>query len=325
MTVRFLHLADSHIGKKHRGMRMVNGRNLMSLDVQNAFQEAIELAEKEKVDFILHSGDLFDKKVIGIRSMMDFISILKNTHIPFYVIAGNHDRLRSGSNHIAINFIRDLDGVYVIDTPQNLHIGSTIIHAIPYHRRKHFHRFSTVQEHLLQERAKTEIMMFHQSVIGFNLGYTPQPGENILHYKEISPQLNYVAMGHIHIRQYKRHWQNSEQIQHYPGSPVVVNFAERLDVKALTLVSITKDDVALESISLPSRRFFSEQVSIDPYGWEAQLEEIAEKLIDPESYLGIRLRGSLKESSKFALQSFTTKYRQFYAGIGIYTNQLQWV
>jgi DNA repair exonuclease SbcCD nuclease subunit len=96
MMARFLHCADLHLGKH------AYGNPERFLDMMRAFSYAADYAIKEKLDFILISGDIFDARVINSATLSQAVSIfekLSQNRMDVYAIEGNHDRA----------FLRDRD------------------------------------------------------------------------------------------------------------------------------------------------------------------------------------------------------------------------
>ena len=56
--LRFVHLSDSHLGYRQYGLK----RRLK--DWTRATQEIVNYAVKNEVDFVLHSGDLFNSNLV---------------------------------------------------------------------------------------------------------------------------------------------------------------------------------------------------------------------------------------------------------------------
>ncbi len=86
--MKFIHLSDTHIGASNFKLEQRHK------DFLRVFEEAIDISISEGVDFIIHSGDLFDT---GRPSFKDLIFVieqlkkLKEKEIPFLTIAGSHD------------------------------------------------------------------------------------------------------------------------------------------------------------------------------------------------------------------------------------------
>lgn len=85
--MRFLHLADLHLGK------VVNGFNLIG-DQRYALQGILRTAKDQQVDAIVLAGDLYDKSMPSAEavSLFDaFMTTLADAHIPCLAVPGNHD------------------------------------------------------------------------------------------------------------------------------------------------------------------------------------------------------------------------------------------
>ncbi|MCM2325403.1 MAG: exonuclease SbcCD subunit D [Candidatus Woesearchaeota archaeon] len=95
--MRFAHMADCHIG----GWR---DQKLNDLNT-DAFFTAIDICIKEKVDFILIAGDLFNTALPGIDKLKDVVKRfkdLKDKDIPVYLIPGSHDFSPSGKTMLDV-------------------------------------------------------------------------------------------------------------------------------------------------------------------------------------------------------------------------------
>ena len=77
MALKFAHLADCHLG----GWRISELQELNS----RAFEKAVECCIREKVDFVLITGDLFDTAMPSIEILkmtVDNLRQLKEKNIP---------------------------------------------------------------------------------------------------------------------------------------------------------------------------------------------------------------------------------------------------
>ncbi len=95
--VKFAHLADVHLG----GWKQPQ---LQELNLQS-FNKAIDICIKEKVDFVLIAGDLFDSAFPPIDVLKETFGIFKNLHdakIPCFIIAGSHDYSVSGKTFLDV-------------------------------------------------------------------------------------------------------------------------------------------------------------------------------------------------------------------------------
>ena len=89
--MKFAHLADCHIGS----WRDPKLRDTSTL----AFCKAIDKCVKEKIDFILIAGDLFNTsfpRLDNLKTVVMKFKQLKDLRIPVYIIPGSHDYSPSG-------------------------------------------------------------------------------------------------------------------------------------------------------------------------------------------------------------------------------------
>jgi DNA repair protein SbcD/Mre11 len=95
--VKFSHIADVHLGGwKQQPLQDLNFKS---------FETALEISIKEKVNFVLIAGDLFDTAYPPIetlkRTFLEFRK-LKDAKIPCFIIAGSHDYSVSGKTFLDV-------------------------------------------------------------------------------------------------------------------------------------------------------------------------------------------------------------------------------
>ncbi len=94
---RFAHLSDVHLG----GWKQ---QPLQDLNFQS-FKKAIDICIKEKLDFILIAGDLFDSAYPPIDVLKETFAQFKRfkeARIPCFLIAGSHDYSVSGKTFLDV-------------------------------------------------------------------------------------------------------------------------------------------------------------------------------------------------------------------------------
>lgn len=95
--MKFAHLGDCHLGGwRHPELKELNLKS---------FQEAIVRCIKERVDFILIAGDLFDTAYPPIDTLGDVFHEfrrVKEANIPVYLIAGSHDFSAAGKSFLDV-------------------------------------------------------------------------------------------------------------------------------------------------------------------------------------------------------------------------------
>ncbi|GGE24832.1 exonuclease SbcD [Marinithermofilum abyssi] len=85
--IRLLYVTDTHI----RGTAPRSRTDDFVAALRNKLQEVVEIARKERVDAVLHGGDLFDRPDISPAVVREFARLLRRFEVPVYTVAGNHD------------------------------------------------------------------------------------------------------------------------------------------------------------------------------------------------------------------------------------------
>ncbi|MEN6642918.1 MAG: DNA repair exonuclease [Armatimonadia bacterium] len=96
MPMRFLHLADVHIGLRVTRFDDQVARKLKEARFQ-ALDNALAVAANKKVDFVVIAGDLFDDNTVSLVDAQRAFDMLKNKRMPIFVLPGNHDPYCAGS------------------------------------------------------------------------------------------------------------------------------------------------------------------------------------------------------------------------------------
>jgi len=94
--MKFLHAADIHLDSPMRGLASYEGapQAAMRGATRRAFENLIQLALDEQVDFVLIAGDLYDGDWQDYNTGLFFAAQLvrlADADVPVFLIAGNHD------------------------------------------------------------------------------------------------------------------------------------------------------------------------------------------------------------------------------------------
>lgn len=93
---KFLHAADLHLDSPLKGLENYEGAPVGEVRqaTRRAFENLVDLAIAEAVDFVLVAGDLFDGNWRDYNTGLFFVAgagRLKAAGIPVFIVAGNHD------------------------------------------------------------------------------------------------------------------------------------------------------------------------------------------------------------------------------------------
>jgi DNA repair exonuclease SbcCD nuclease subunit len=202
-AIRFIHAADLHLDSPFKGLNYLPQEIFEQVreSTFSALVNLVDIAIKEKVDFLVLAGDLFDMEI---RSLMaqaklreEFLR-LEKAEIAVYVIHGNHDFIRKGSLQFRY--------------PENVHIFNEQVDSIKFIKDgehiANIYGFSYDRRHVLQNRTseymkKDNNVPFHIGVLHGNLAgredhdpYAPFSLSDLL-----DKEFQYWALGHIHKRE----------------------------------------------------------------------------------------------------------------------------
>ncbi len=85
--MKLLYLTDTHI----RGTSPKNRLDDYYESLKEKLKEISNIIREEKVDYVLHGGDLFDRPDVSVSIVSDFAKIFQDFGVPIYIISGNHD------------------------------------------------------------------------------------------------------------------------------------------------------------------------------------------------------------------------------------------
>lgn len=85
--LKLLFFTDTHI----RGTNPKNRKDNFIETLEDKFHEIIQIVDVNKVDYVLHGGDLFDRPDVSISIVSRFAKTLSKFSAPIYLISGNHD------------------------------------------------------------------------------------------------------------------------------------------------------------------------------------------------------------------------------------------
>lgn len=114
LKLRILYFTDSHI----RGTTPKNRKDDYVQTLENKFLEILKIIEIEKIDFVIHGGDLFDRPDVSVSIVSRFANILNKIKVPIYMVSGNHDIYGHNPqtiNRTMVGLLNNLGIINIID------------------------------------------------------------------------------------------------------------------------------------------------------------------------------------------------------------------
>lgn len=264
--MKFLHLADLHLGKRVNGFSMLE-------DQAHILRQILAILDDEQPDGVLIAGDVYDKSVPSVEAvgLLDgFLTELRARGVPVLLISGNHDspeRLAFGGrvmDSCGIHISPVYDGALAPVTLQDA-FGPVHVWLLPFVKPAHVRRWfpdadiesytdamAEAVAHMDIDTAARNVLVTHQFVTGgarsgseeLSVGGTDNVDSGVF------APFDYVALGHLHGAQHI----GRETIR-YAGSPLKYSFSEARQHKSVTVVTLgEKGDVQVHTVALTPLR-----------------------------------------------------------------------
>ena len=258
--MRFLHLADLHIGKRVNGFSMIE-------DQKFVFEQVYNVIENEKIDGIIMAGDIYDKPVPSAEAVKLFdelLSRLVSMDLPIFVISGNHDsaeRIGFGSDILSaakVYMSRVYNGnLQKIELEDDY--GKINVYLLPFIKPatvKNIYKEAEIKDYddalayvLNQEKideTKRNVIVSHQFVTGAMRSESEEVSVGGLDNVSVEKYdaFDYVALGHIHRAQHI-----GRESARYAGTLLKYSFSEENHNKSMTIVDLKeKGNIEIKEI-----------------------------------------------------------------------------
>ncbi|MEM8637704.1 MAG: exonuclease subunit SbcD [Cyanobacteria bacterium P01_G01_bin.54] len=294
--LKILHLSDIHLGSgfNHGHINPETGLNTRLEDFLGSLERCIDRALAEPVDVVLFGGDAFPDATPPPYVQKAFAAQfrrLADAKIPTVLLVGNHDQYSQGNGGDSLSIYRTLAvpgfivgdriATHRIETQQgplqvltlpwltrstlltrtkteglsmaevNDLLTATLTPVLEAEIRQLDPDVPTVLlGHLMADRAQLGAERFLAVGKGFTLPIS------LL----IRPELDYVALGHVHRHQNLNPDNNPPVV--YPGSIERVDFSEEKEDKGYILLELAKGQADWQFCPLPTRAFCTLKVDV---------------------------------------------------------------
>ena len=268
--MKILHFSDLHIGVENYGRTdPKTGLSTRLGDFLDSLEQVVEFALNEGVDLVLLAGDAYkgrDPTQTHQREFAKRLNRLSQAGIPTFLLVGNHDLPAASSRATAVDIFPTLEVA-------NIHVGNSLktydvptpsgplqVLAVPWPKRsailsREESRGMSIEQvrQTLEERLTDgievaasqldptipAILTGHVTVNGATVGTerSMMLGQDhvLLVSALVRPQVEYVALGHIHKHQILR---PDPPMVVYSGSLQRVDFSEEGDEKGFCVIDL---------------------------------------------------------------------------------------
>lgn len=298
--MRILHCADIHIGvENYSKIDPDTGLSSRLIDFLDSFDELVLYAMENDVDLVLFAGDAYKSRDPSQTHQREFarrVARLANAGIPVFLLIGNHDSPHVIGRATSLEIFDTLEvaNVYIGDTLKTYQVetrsGPLQIIGVPWIRRSAFLARDETRglnpeqvNEAIQERLarviRTEADNLDTTVPAVLAGHVTVSDartsseqlmmlgrDHVLLKSDVGlPQLDYVALGHIHKHQIL----GNNPLIVYSGSVQRVDFGEERDPKGFCIVDLDPEKPVglrqdnFEFVEVAARPFVTVSVKIE--------------------------------------------------------------
>lgn len=224
---RFIHVSDTHLCRTYPSVERVEAFN-------SSFRQVVDKAVEEEVDFILHSGDLFDKlhpwpNVVAFVKKQ--LKRLNDAGIGFFVVRGNHDGSYDSEGVVrgcSIDLLHfpGLSNLVLLDPLSREGMAKDFkglkIAGLGYYGHETEKFFKNYVSRSLANDG-SDVLLLHVFVDGYTTAPPGQPSIPLSYLESL--KVKYVALGHEHNRHPPKLLSNGALVAN-PGSTEKFDFLE---------------------------------------------------------------------------------------------------
>ncbi|MEM0374518.1 MAG: DNA double-strand break repair protein Mre11 [Sulfolobales archaeon] len=266
-----LHISDTHLGKRQYSL------SEREKDIYNVFSQLIDIAIKEHVDAVIHSGDLFDEYNPSNNALVYAIQglkKLKDANIPFLSIPGDHDTPKRKGVLYPHRTLSEVDLIRILDYQKPFVLNNLEIYGIPHIPTVAKTELKKILSSL-KPKTKKSILLMHQGIKEI-LPY--ESAWQIDSVGDLPDGFGYYALGHFHTR-----WKLEREdgsIVAIAGSPDIMR-EEEIDGynkygKGAYLIDFSKELPKLQEINLDIRP--QKVVTINTKNLSADIQKLKNEL-----------------------------------------------
>ena len=266
-TIKILLFADTHLGFDYP-IRTRIERRRRGYDFFSNFDYILQYAIDNKIDIVVHGGDLFFRtKIPGRIVSMVYERLLKFAEhgIPIFIVPGNHE-----SSRLPESLLTQHPNIYIFSKAEtytlNIKGVRVSLSGFPFVRHNIRDKFNSIINKLNDNSTPADIKLLcmHQAVEGAQVGpsnFTFRNCEDVIRIEDLPLYYNCILSGHIHRMQIlPKDFINTNRIPPliYPGSIERTSFAEKDEEKGFFKINFYNDGEVwnldkLKFVKLPAR------------------------------------------------------------------------
>lgn len=280
--MKIVHMADLHLGKFYKGLYDLDFANSRKEELWKSFENNISYIEKNDMDILLLSGDIYERDYFTNADLNRFKLLLNSlTKTEVFIIAGNHDYIDENSPILNTDFNKN---VHIFDNQDFFQIDRLNLRVYGQSWKSKYD-FNAKLDYKL-DPSYINILLLHASTISGEKYYISKDElENL--------EFDYIALGHIHLRQ------KITDSAYYPGSPEPLSFKD-LDEHGFIELNLDENkDFEIKYITNSLRKYINNRIEITS---DQSIYEIKDLIIkklqgQEEDFNRIYIYGNYRDSA----------------------------
>jgi exonuclease SbcD len=249
------------------------------VDVQEAYERAVDAILERGVDLVIHSGDVFDSVRPATHVIIGFLKqtarITLDAGLPYLVAAGNHETPRLRTTTAALEYANLVNAYpahgFEIDY-HPIEVGDTLVGVtlVPHGA------VGTTGAVTPERDADINVLVTHGLVPNLE-ARQHEMGEANLPAGMLEGAFDYIALGHYH--EFHKHKENS----YYAGATERFGFGEVGSVPGFAIVEFDGSGVSVEHVPIEARPMMNlEKISAREMDASKLTEEIRARTEDAD-------------------------------------------
>ena len=198
--LRVCHLSDVHLGYRRYNRLAKSGLNQREVDVNLAFQEAVNRVISVKPDLVIIAGDLFHavrpSNAIVTFCFRQLRKLSREGGAQIIIVGGNHEAPKRVDTGSVLQLFCEIDGVFVADAGMEVFTfpeKGVAVTCLPHAAMENLSQCSLRAD----DRFPHNILVAHAQV---NERWVSDFGGAEVELKALQPhEWDYIALGHVHI------------------------------------------------------------------------------------------------------------------------------
>jgi DNA repair exonuclease SbcCD nuclease subunit len=313
--------SDTHIG---RSVPKAIGE-LRREAYRIAFQRAIDIFVKEGVDYVVHAGDLFERRSMSsedsifvkneLQRLIDSIHESHRSDVKIFVVRGNHD---GTPGNCALDYVKHPLAKYLLVLGDDLLMGKEEIYSdgrvavagIGYHPyiSSRFEKVKGILSNVLSSSEGFKILIMHNFISGYHDVPPGTPQHSLIDLASLKElDTDVIVCGHYHTRANPMRLEDDRGILVSPGSTDAIDLSDEGPHGVMIVEDGECRFVPIQTLHVIRSESVKTKGEVRPIQWFKQnaldiANEFANSLKDRQGILRIVLEG-LTDGDPFDIDS----------------------